>query len=442
LIAIPLGQHALGLLATLFTGALVRLWFRHWRWFIIPATVAFAVNPMMLWYEQTIMGESEFLFALVLLALAGTLWVQRQSPHRFALFIAALVCAAGARPEGKLFFAFGLLLAAMVLWRQWRPLARAAAWIIGIALAWSFVVRASTAPQLLYASLIQLAPDHSRLLPGVEPYIIPLRDQVRVESGGDPQDLVKVSKRIRDYIDPYLWLTARNNHTYYLALNRTLRDLCLDAILAHPIQAIGIPLDKFRTASDCWSAYQFNTQALQVNQPAAYESDPWLYQVLGKGLTGSPMDATSMQSFIESRYSAARVAWLTTLQTTWNNATIALRTPDRPAHHPRWVHDFAGGVPGGLQVMPGIPWFYLLAIAAMLAAIALPHPFRRFHIAWVPIMLAVWYAATLVGVTNARYRFAYEPFCLLYILLLADSMAIICINRKSVAAREVTLIAK
>ena len=421
LIAIPIGQHLLGLLGTLFTGGLVRLWFRAWRWFIIPATLLFAANPMMLWYEQTIMGESEFLFALVLLAFAGTLWVARQSPARFAGLIAALICAAGARPEGKAYFAFGLLLVTLVLWKKWRPLAKSAAWIIAVAVAWSLIVRPSTAPQLLYASLIQLAPDHSRLLPGVEPYIIPLRDQVRSDSGGDPQQLVKVSKRIRDCIDPYLWLTVRNKHAYYPALNRTLRDLCIDAILAHPIQAIAIPIGKFRVAADAWSAYQFNAQSLQKNQTDAYQSDPWLYQVLGRGLTGAPIDTpAAMRDFVQAHYSPASVAWLGSLQTLWNNSMIALRTPDHPARHPRWVHDFAGGVPGGLQVMPGIPLLYPVALLAMLLAMALPSPSRRFHLAWVPIMLAVWYLATLVGVTNARYRFAYEPFCLLYILLLAD----------------------
>jgi hypothetical protein len=49
-----------------------------------------------------------------------------------------------------------------------------------------------------------------------------------------------------------------------------------------------------------------------------------------------------------------------------------------------------------------------------------PHPSRRMHIAWVPVILAVWYAATFVGVTNARYRFVYDPFCFLYLCLLLD----------------------
>ena len=420
LIAIPLGQHLLGLLATVMSGGLVRLWFRCWRWFIVPVTLIVAVNPMMLWYEQTIMGESEFLAALILLALAGTLWARRQSRARFWFLIGALICTAGARPEGKLFFAFGFLLALLVAWGKWRAMGRCFAGIAIAAVVWSLIVRQSTAPQLLYASLIQLAPDHSRLLPGVEPYIIPLRDQVRTESDGDPQGLVKVSKQIRDCIDPFLWLSAKDKHVYYKVLNSTLLKLSIDAILAHPMQALAIPLQKFRVAVDSWSAYQWGEKDLHENQIHAWNADPWLIDVLGKGLTGSRMDAPSVATFVQAHYSIGSIAWMDSFQAQWNDAMIAWRTPDRPARHERWVHDFAGGVSGGLGVMPGVPWFYPAALLGMLAAMVWPHPSRRFHIAWVPVLLAVWYAATFVGVTNARYRFAYEPFCFVYLFLLFD----------------------
>ena len=422
LIAIPLGQHLLGLAATVMSGALVRIWFRHWRWFIVPVTLYVAANPSMLWYEQTIMGESEFLFALIFLALAGTLWARRQSRARFWVLLAALVCAAGARPEGRLFFAFGIVLAVFVLWRQWRKLGLAIAAMLAVMVAGAMVVRQSTAPQLLYASVIQFAPDHSRLVPGIDPYIVPLRDQVRAQSNGDPLQLVKVSKEIRDAIEPYLRERAANNHVYYKLLNRTLRNLCLDALLAHPAQALGIPLEKFRLAVDSWSAYQFNENAIQRDQVEAYEAgkDAAMFAFLERGLTGRALDDAGMHAFIGAHYDPARVAWVGKLQGAWNGALIWCRTADKPARHQRWVHDFAGGIPGGLQVMPGLPWFYPVALLGMLVAMIRPDPARRVHLAWVPVMMAVWYAATFVGVTNARYRFAYEPFCFVYLCLLID----------------------
>jgi hypothetical protein len=430
LIAIPLGQHALGLAATAMSGGLARMWLRWWRVFILPVTMFVAVNPMMLWYEQTIMGESEFLFALIFLALAGTLWARRQTGGRLVLFVVALVCAAGARPEGKLFFAFGLLLAVLVLWGRWRVLLRCAGVMMGVVIVWSLIVRQSTAPQLLYASLIQLTPDRSRLLPGVEIYINPLRDKVRGESQGDPQGLVQVSKDIRNYIDPYLWTKIRDKHDYYRVLNGTLRDLCLDAVMAHPVAAFGIPVQKFRAAADGWSAYQWTEEALQKNQVNAYLSDKWMYEVLGKGMRGSAMDEEGMRDFVGRNYQATRVAWVTGMQRGWNEGMIWARTADAPARHERWVHDFAGGVAGGLAVMPGVPWFYMLALVGMLLSMAWPPEARRVHVAWVPVMLGVWYLATFVGVTNARYRFAYEPFCFVYMCLLGDCVARVFLRRR------------
>jgi hypothetical protein len=422
LIVIPLGQHLLGLLATVMSGALVRFWFRFWRWFIVPVTLFVAMNPSMLWYEQTIMGESEFLFALIFLALAGTLWARSQTWARFALLLAALVFTAGARPEGRLFFAFGLLLAVLVLWGNWRRLAISMAAMIAVALAGALLVRQSTAPQLLYASLIQLAPDKSRLMPGVEWYITPLRDKVRKESSGDPLQLVKVSKEIRDAIDPYLWTQLRSRKLYYKVLNRTLRNLCLDAIMAHPVEALGIPVEKFRLAVDSWSAYQFSEQALHKNQIDAYnaDKDKPMFAALSGGLTGKTLDQAGIQLFVMTNYDPNAVSWLGDMQRGWNEALIGWRTTDRSLGHDRWVHDFAGGVPGGLQMMPGLPWFYPVALLGMLVAMIWRGRAQRVHIAWVPVMTGVWYAATFIGVTNARYRFAYEPFCFVYVCLLAD----------------------
>ena len=425
LIFIPLGQHLLGLAATVMSGALTRLWFRWWRWFIVPVTLYVAANPSMLWYEQTIMGESEYLCALIFLALAGTLWAREPSRRNFGWLMGALICTAGARPEGKLFFAFGLLLAAMVLWKQWRALAHSAGIMLAVAGVWSLIVRQSTAPQLLYASLIQLAPDHSRFLPGIEVYINPLRDKVRKDSGGDPQQLVQISKEIRNDLDPYIWPRLAKVKDYTRVSSSMINELCLDAILAHPLEALGIPVQKFRVACDSWSAYQWKDHDLQHNQVAAYQAgkDGIMFVFLAKGLTGHAMDTAGEADFVRTHYPAERVAWFDKFQEGWSNAMIGLRTADAPSRHERWVHDFAGGVPGGLAVMPGVPLFYPLALLGMLLAMAWPDPSRRAHLAWAPVMLGIWYAATLVGVTNARYRFAYEPFCFIYLCLLADRVA-------------------
>ena len=51
--------------------------------FILPLTVATAINPAMIFYEHTVMAETIFVFCTVLLALAGTLYAMEQTRGRF-----------------------------------------------------------------------------------------------------------------------------------------------------------------------------------------------------------------------------------------------------------------------------------------------------------------------------------------------------------------------
>ena len=150
---------------------------------------------------------------------------------------------------------------------------------------------------------------------------------------------------------------------------------------------------------------------------------PWLEGTLGRGLIGRKPDSGGMPGFVKDHYQPNAIAWLGDYEGTWDQAMIHLRTADHPLERPRWVHDYLGGVPGGTLAYPGLPWFYPLALLGMLAAMLAPGPARRVHLAWVPVMLGVWALATLVGVTNARYRFAYEPFCWIYLCLLLDCLA-------------------
>jgi hypothetical protein len=79
-------------------------------------------------------------------------------------------------------------------------------------------------------------------------------------------------------------------------------------------------------------------------------------------------------------------------------------------------------VPGGQNVLPGVPLFYILALAGMAAAMLRPAPQRRTQIAWIVALVATWYLAAMIGNATPRYRFGYEPFCILYFFQLFDSL--------------------
>jgi hypothetical protein len=84
----------------------------------------------------------------------------------------------------------------------------------------------------------------------------------------------------------------------------------------------------------------------------------------------------------------------------------------------------------GARTVPGLPAFYLLSAAGMMVCICRPGPLRSLHIAWVITLGFVFLVVMLTGVMNPRYRFVFEPFCLLYIFALLDFAAAVLSRRK------------
>jgi hypothetical protein len=423
LIFIPLAQHFMGLLGVVFAGGLVQLWFKRWRWFIIPVTVLVAANPFAIWYEKTLMGEANFLFFTLLLALLGTLWVKNPSRANFVLLVLGLFFTAGTRGEAKLFYVLGMILVPLVLWGQWRRmLVHFGVVVLTMALSCR-LGETSHAPSLLYATLVNLTPDKLPLEPGAAPYVLPLRDRYRAEWTEGQSDLVQVAKNINKALEPYIAQQYPKKHG---KRNREMaadvfKKLSLDVLLTRPFAVFGVPFGKFQQASDGWSSGVFDQRALFKHQKNAVRRGEKLLRILSQGLTGSQKTKEEMNAFIDSHFSAERIRWFTDYQQAWNTAMISLRTPDSTPTKKRWVHDYIRGIPAGQDGSPGVPYFYMFALAGMVAAIGRNH-LRIAHLGWVCAMLFVWWSATLVGVTNARFRFVYEPFCILYLFLLLDCL--------------------
>ena len=189
----------------------------------------------------------------------------------------------------------------------------------------------------------------------------------------------------------------------------------MEILEREPLTVLLMPLVKFQLASDGWaSGSRFDAHVLYEKQKQAAGRLGDEITVLGKGLTGRPLDQAGMAAFVQANYYPERTAWFDAYQAAWSQAGIALRLPDRPSAQPRWAHDLISNIPNPEKVIPGVPIYFLAAFAGMLAACFLPGPFRWVQVAWLLAMGATWYAATMVGVTNPRFRFAYEPFCYLY----------------------------
>ena len=415
LLFIPLVQHLMGLVEVVIAGALMRLWFPLWRWIIVPATVLIAVSPWQLWYEQTLMGEANYVFFLFLVALLGTLWAGRPAWGRFGWFALSLFCICGTRAEGKIMILFGFALIALVLWPRWKAILGAAVCLVALYAVASLGGGGSHAFSLLYATLFELTPSDIHSEPDTAPYLLPLRDQT-IQAGADaPTDLVALAKEISDALGRYLQDKRVSPNNVRAQTSTIERHLSVEILERRPLDVLLTPLVKFQMASDGWaSGADFGPHALHEKQAqAVHRLGRWV-DVLGAGLTGEKLDQAGMQQFVQTHYDPARMAWFTDYERAWSRLSIAVRLPDRPAVRPRWAHDFISMIPEPEKVIPGVPAYFILAWAGMLAAMSIPGPCRLVQTAWIAAMLFTWYVATMVGVTNARFRFAYDPVCYAY----------------------------
>ncbi|EDY18261.1 hypothetical protein CfE428DRAFT_4045 [Chthoniobacter flavus Ellin428] len=422
-VTIAVAQHVMGLIAILIVGALVRFWFRFWRVAIIPVTILFGANPFIIWYEHTIMGEAQFLFFTLVMLLAGTLLARRPTLGRLAWFMVSLVLVFGTRLESKTFLLFAGLLTFLVFWKQWWRMAVAVAAVV-ITFQVAFHVGGDRdVSSLVYASLIRFAPTESATEPGIMPRILPIRQKARARSVEFPTQLVRVSKDINTAVGNYVAERFQGRKKQAPEEARIVRGLCLETLKAEPVKTLMEPWIKFRLAVDAWSAYCWDKRSLWENQREALTMKDWMTTVLGHGLTGRPITLEQIPDWLKEHYRSSKVAWFTRYQKNWNKYLIHFRMPDRHLDQKRWVHDFYGGVGDWRHTLPGVPFFYILGFLGMFAAILRPSQLRPFHFAWVLTVLGGLYVSCMVGVTNGRFRFVYEPFFLLYFFFLFDYAA-------------------
>ena len=417
LIVIPLGQHGLGTLLVLMVGALARLWFVFWRWLVVPLTVLTAIHPALLWFEHTLLAETHYVFCVVWAVLAGTLFARRAGRESFVFFLVALFFTAGSRPEGRLFLAFGVLLILWIYARDWRQQFGKLACLAVFCVVTLLATRTQQGGILLYSSLLHLAPDQSRVAPGVMDCLRPLRDDLRRSRARKiSNDVVRVEKRLSEEIvscygpkHPDLGLGEPDAYNA-----RRLNNLCLKLAVeiakAHPFSLPDIVFTRFRARIDDDSGGEFTNHELQTRQYRALKRDSRRDAVLGVRLAGVPLGTEdNITRFVYSHYDENRVAWYNHLEHGWMKVIGSIRLPST-AYSPEYR-------------LPGVPVFYLVALAGAVAMLFLPGSARPVQWTFLPTLAGVWFTVTLAGAIMPRYRFVLEPFWLVYFFAFVEAVA-------------------
>jgi hypothetical protein len=419
LVFLPILQHVMGLGVIVMVGLLCRLWFARWKLFIVPLTLIAAVNPYLLWYEHTLMAETTFVFCTLLLAVAGTLYALGQSWRRFVFLAVALILEAGARPEGKLLFGFGLFLIVLMHWRAWREMGLRFALLAVLGVTMHFLTKTQQAGLLLYTSVARLTPENLKCAPGFDPYIEPLRRDLKARWAQYPAfPKVRDRRLVAQAAEEYMKENAELGHgRHHLSINefcfKVAAETCRRNLFYLPI----LVYHKFRyTAWDTPSGMLDNYWIFD-RQSAAFGDALERSSRLSAMLTGQTLKtAGEWGSFVAAHEGES--PWFNDWSNAWGRLVRGatgqqslLRFPDghyEEAHKP--------------MIYFGIPLYFVVAAAGLLLVMLRRGPLQPLQIAWGVTMLGLFFTIILTANTKPRFRFVFEPFWFLYIGLLFDTL--------------------
>jgi hypothetical protein len=403
-------QHLLGVLDVFLVGLLVFAWFRFWRWLVVPATLLLAVNPVLLWYEHTALAETWAVTGVLLVALAGTAFARVPCRYTFAVLLGATLFMAGARPEGRLFALFALVLVIRMLWRNIRALRVA----VPVTLAWTagiFVLtRTSQSGLLLLTSVLHLSPERLTFSPGVAEALAPLVAQAREEwSGLDAPRLVPLRKALNDRVIDFQSDVSRRQ------AGKRVNAICSCAGLEISVRNLpalpGLAVEKFVLAHRELPCGDFDSYPLAGQIDALYGNGDeqknvrYAPMLWGRAIAGEE-DARALLQGVY-RPMPALTRWLEA----WVAAGIA------PVAS--W------SLPGAkVGEMPGLPWLYTAALLGLLTLAARERPLG-FHQLWGAFLVGLWLLIMVTANIRARFRVPFEPLWTLYALALLDSALIL-----------------
>lgn len=415
LVSIPIFQHILGLGLIVLIGTLCRFWFKNWKIFIVPLTLFAAINPFYLWFEHTLMAEATFVFFTVLVAVAGTLYAKKPTLARLVFLCVALVFDAGARPEGKLLFGFALFLVVLIHWGNLRNSWLRPALVALVALITHFATKTEQAGLLLYTSVARLTPVNPTSAPGFEPYIAPIRADFQRRWNLYPQfPRVRDRKAIHDAIEDYLKVEAARmgKRKHPVGVDRTSFKLARETCLKNLTLLPGLALTKFKLVATQSPAGLFDQNILFGKQRDAFNDNVARNVRLSHGMMGQHLpDEEAIQRFVDRSY--GEVPWFNRLSATWLKAVNAVRLPDKAYTNPdrSWQP----------IVHYGVPLYFIVAVVGVFAAMLIPGPLRKFHIAWGLALIGYFFVIMLTANVRPRFRIVFEPFWFLYVTMLADA---------------------
>ncbi|MBX7157326.1 MAG: hypothetical protein K1X66_02940 [Verrucomicrobiae bacterium] len=401
--SIALGQHALGLLMVMEVGLICFLWFRYWRFWIVPLTLIFAIHPSLLWYEHLALQEFLYVFGAVTVALMSTWFYRFPSWKSFSALFIAIFLTAGARPEGNLFCFLGLGMVIAVWGKNWKTLAIHLG--VGIMIS-GFIFKLTPTNQggkLLLATLMPLLPDRTLFYPEVAAELQNVRMKVRANKPWFIQDITPIRKKTETVVNEYLKQNFRKEKRP--DTDKVCKRLGVETGLRYGYELPKIALYKFLAshrdakirgkptalvAGSFGEDWVYEGQTAIMFKASGEPSNSWHYLpwLLGK----SYHSAENLRADLKQIYRVFQPDFLTRFQEIFSNLVLGW-------HLPSFFYQ-------GTK-LPGLPIIYLVGLVGL---IGLGFQRRRFVVVWLAMLIFLAFAIYLVGNIRARFRLVLEPF--------------------------------
>lgn len=407
-------QHLLGIAAVLVCGLIVRLWFSYWRILILPTTLLVAIQPVMLWYEHAALAETWAIFGILLVALGATAFWRDPNRYSLILFFLTLLFMAGARPEGRLFALFAIVLVGRAFWGNWKSFRVAVPATCAWAVLLFLITRTGQSGLLLFTSVIQLTPDTLVLSPGVAEATHELAEQARADWSNETEapKLVRLRKALQDAL---VEMQVRNGVERDDAEDRTNKIASragLETAARSPFDLPDLAIRKFVIAHREPPALEFNEYAVSGQLGSLIEDGkPLKAMKYGSLLWGQSIsDGNEARALLESRYNPVPGDFPWWLQQEWLRVTLI---PALPWNLPGSAVE---GVP-----FHGVPWLYFAGLLGLICLAVREPGALNFHQLWGAFLIALFILIMVTANIRARFRVLFEPIWLLYAFALADT---------------------
>ena len=408
-------QHFFGVLLILASGMLAAQWLRTWRIWIIPFTCLIALQPTLLWYEHFALPDSTFALAIVLACLAGGKFYRERNLSSAVLLAMALIFLAGIRQEGFIFVFFGVALIVRVYWGDWRKLRVALPIALILALVVVKLTKTNQGGYMLLTSLIQWAPDRLWSEPNLSPRVVQLRDSFREQWPAFPDRHNHCRKIIVAQVQDYL-VTERNVRPKK-RLNSEVDALCkrlsIEIAVRNFWRLPGLAFNKFR--------------AMHREPPSPDFGREWAHEkhldiLFGKRDNDPPKEHDLIKLYLERDFSSREELanelprlyrilpddWLSRFQ--------------RQFYALEYGGTLLPTVAVGPQTLPGLPLLYLFTAAGFLLVFIREGRALSDKQLWLLMLLLQAFAVGLSASLRSRYRLSFEPWFLLGVFCLLDSV--------------------